>query len=68
MASVLCRSPSGRMHVAIRRSGSAALMKKRAQLYAEIADLTVSTDGRRVQTVAEEIHAQLRKLQAAQGA
>jgi shikimate kinase len=46
----------------------AALMKKRAQLYAEIADLTVSTDGRRVQTVAEEIHAELRKLQAAQGA
>ena len=46
----------------------AALMKKRAQLYAEIADLTVSTDGRRVQTVAEEIHAELRKLQSAQGA
>jgi shikimate kinase len=40
-------------------------MKKRAQLYAEIADLTVSTDGRRVQTVAEEIHAELRRLQAA---
>jgi shikimate kinase len=46
----------------------AELMKKRAQLYAEIADLTVSTDGRRVQTVAEEIQAELRRLQAAQGA
>lgn len=46
----------------------AALMKKRAQLYAEIADLTVSTDGRRVQTVAEEIHAELRRLQAAEDA
>src|SRR5579864_3780667 len=32
------------------------LMQKRAELYAEIADLTVSTDGRRVQLVAEEIH------------
>jgi shikimate kinase len=42
----------------------AALMQKRAELYAEIADLTVSTDGRRVQLVAEEIHAELRRLQA----
>jgi len=45
-----------------------ALMERRAQLYAEIADLTVSTDGRRVQTVAEEIHTELRRLQAAEGA
>jgi shikimate kinase len=40
------------------------LMKNRALLYAEIADLTVSTDGRRVQLVAEEIH---RELQRARG-
>src|SRR5271170_6769353 len=32
------------------------LMLRRAELYAEIADLTVSTDGRRVQLVAEEIY------------
>jgi shikimate kinase len=38
------------------------LMERRATLYAEIADLTVSTDGRRVQLVAEEIHHQLRHL------
>lgn len=40
------------------------LMMSRAQLYEEIADLTVSTDGRRVQLVAEEIH---RELQRARG-
>jgi shikimate kinase len=40
------------------------LMHQRADLYAEIADLTVSTDGRRVQLVAEEIH---RELQRARG-
>jgi shikimate kinase len=40
------------------------LMDQRAVLYAEIADLTVSTDGRRVQLVAEEIH---RELQRARG-
>jgi shikimate kinase len=39
------------------------LMLRRAQLYAEIADLTVSTDGRRVQAVAEEIHQELRQAQ-----
>jgi shikimate kinase len=39
------------------------LMLRRAALYAEIADLTVSTDGRRVQLVAEEIHNQLRNAQ-----
>jgi shikimate kinase len=39
------------------------LMLRRAQLYAEIADLTVSTDGRRVQAVAEEIHQELRRAQ-----
>src|ERR1700726_685709 len=38
------------------------LMERRAMLYAEIADLTVSTDGRRVQLVAEEIHHELRHL------
>jgi shikimate kinase len=39
------------------------LMQRRAALYAEIADLTVSTDGRRVQVVAEEIHHELRHTQ-----
>jgi shikimate kinase len=39
------------------------LMTRRAALYAEIADLTVSTDGRRVQVVAEEIHQELRRTQ-----
>jgi shikimate kinase len=42
----------------------AELMRCRALLYAEIADLTISTDGRRVQLVAEEIH---RELQRARG-
>ena len=37
------------------------LMLRRAELYAEIAVLTVSTDGRRVQLVAEEIHQELRR-------
>ncbi len=37
----------------------AELMERRAALYDEIADLTVSTDSRRVQLVAEEIQAQL---------
>ncbi len=40
------------------------LMLRRAQLYAEIADITVSTDGRRVQLVAEEIHSELRRAQS----
>jgi shikimate kinase len=39
------------------------LMARRADLYAEIADLTVTTDGRRVQLVAEEIHQELRRAQ-----
>jgi shikimate kinase len=39
------------------------LMLRRAALYAEIADLTVSTDGRRVQLVAEEIQHGLRNAQ-----
>jgi shikimate kinase len=39
----------------------AELMQRRAALYAEIADLTVSTDNRRVQVVAEEIHHALRR-------
>ncbi len=38
-------------------------MQRRATLYAEIADFTVSTDGRRVQLVAEEIHHELRRAQ-----
>jgi shikimate kinase len=42
----------------------AELMRHRALLYAEIADITVSTDGRRVQVVAEEIQ---RELQRARG-
>ena len=37
------------------------LMLRRAALYAEIADVTVSTNGRRVQLVAEEIHESLRR-------
>ncbi|HEX3912247.1 MAG TPA: shikimate kinase AroK [Steroidobacteraceae bacterium] len=40
------------------------LMARRAQLYAEIADLTVTTDGRRVQLVAEQIHHTLRRTHA----
>lgn len=40
------------------------LMERRAVLYAEIADITVSTDGRRVQLVAEEIHQELHRAQA----
>ena len=39
------------------------LMERRAVLYAEIADLTVSTDGRRVQVVAEGIHTELLRTQ-----
>ena len=39
------------------------LMSRRAILYAEIADLTINTDGRRVQLVAEEIHHELRRAQ-----
>src|SRR5882672_4593022 len=39
------------------------LMLRRAALYAEIANITVSTDGRRVQTVAEEIQQELRRAQ-----
>jgi shikimate kinase len=39
------------------------LMLRRAVLYTEIADITVSTDGRRVQLVAEEIHHELRRAQ-----
>jgi shikimate kinase len=37
------------------------LMQIRAGLYAEIADITVSTDTRRVQLVAEEIHHEMRR-------
>jgi len=37
------------------------LMDLRAAMYAEIADLTVTTDGRRVQIVAEEIQQELAK-------
>jgi shikimate kinase len=40
------------------------LMQRRAVLYAEIADFTVSTDGRRVQLVADEI---LQHIRASQG-
>jgi len=38
-------------------------MSRRAMLYAEIADLTITTDGRRVQLVADEIHRELRRTQ-----
>ena len=44
----------------------AELMQFRANLYAEIADLTVRTDGRRVQLVAEEIHRELHRARGAQ--
>ena len=37
------------------------LMLRRAALYAEVANITVSTDGRRVQLVAEEIQQELRR-------
>jgi shikimate kinase len=37
------------------------LMEERVLLYREIADLTVSTDGRRVQLVAEEIYRELHR-------
>ncbi len=40
------------------------LMLRRAELYAQIADFTVSTDGRRVQLVAEEIFQALRRGRA----
>jgi shikimate kinase len=39
------------------------LMERRAALYVEIADVTVTTDGRRVQLVAEEIHQELLRQQ-----
>jgi shikimate kinase len=41
------------------------LMLRRAALYAEIANIKVATDGRRVQLVAEEIHAELRRIHGA---
>jgi shikimate kinase len=41
------------------------LMRNRALLYAQIADLTVSTDGRRVQLVAEEIYRDLHRARGA---
>ncbi len=37
------------------------LMQMRAALYAGIADITVSTNGRRVQLVAEEIHHEMQR-------
>jgi shikimate kinase len=40
------------------------LMARRATLYAEIADLTIITDARRVQLVAEEIHQELRRTRS----
>jgi len=54
-------------HRPLLASGDAAerlgqLMDSRGPLYAEIADVTVSTDGRRVHTVAEQV---LRELAAA---
>ncbi len=42
----------------------AELMRFRAALYAEIADFTVSTDGRRVQLVAEEIQTKIMQARA----
>ncbi|GAC1310646.1 MAG: shikimate kinase AroK [Steroidobacteraceae bacterium] len=40
------------------------LMQRRAMLYAQLADLTVPTDGRRVQLVAEEIQHELQRARA----
>jgi shikimate kinase len=40
------------------------LMLRRATLYTQIADFTVTTDGRRVQLVADEIHQALKRTQA----
>lgn len=40
------------------------LMQMRAVLYAQIADFTVSTDARRVQLVADEIHQEIRRARA----
>jgi shikimate kinase len=40
------------------------LMQRRATLYTQIADFTVSTDGRRVQLVADEIHHALKRTHA----
>ena len=40
------------------------LMQRRAMLYAQLADLTVPTDGRRVQLVAEEIQHELTRARA----
>ena len=40
----------------------AELMKRRSALYAEIADFTVSTNGRRVQLLAEEIYHEIRRV------
>jgi shikimate kinase len=40
------------------------LMQHRAVLYAEIADFTVSTNGRRVQLLAEEIYHEIRRVRA----
>jgi shikimate kinase len=42
------------------------LMQRRAALYAEIADLTITTDGRRVQLVAEQIHHELQRARKPQ--
>jgi shikimate kinase len=41
-------------------------MEMRAALYAGIADITVSTNGRRVQLVAEEIHQEMRRSRVSQ--
>ncbi len=41
------------------------LMQRRAALYAQIADVTVSTDHRRVPLVAEEIHLELARRRGA---
>ena len=43
----------------------ADLMQRRAALYAQIADVTVSTDHRRVQLVAEEIHQEIVRRRSA---
>ena len=42
------------------------LMQRRAALYEEIADLTITTDARRVQLVAEQIHHELQRARKPQ--
>jgi shikimate kinase len=61
----LARTRHGRHRPLLQQPDPAAklaeLYERRQALYAEIADYTVRTDGRRVQFVAEDIHKRLRE-------